>query len=153
MEELSIRHITDDADLDRAFKLREVVFIDEQGVSREAEFDGLDATSQHLLAMLGDRAVGTLRIRPLDDGLAKIERVVVLKSERGQRIGAALINAAIQLVQDLGIRVAKLHAQTHAEGFYARLGFSAYGDIFDEDGLPHIAMRNDLVGQSEEREC
>lgn len=145
MEELDIRRITNEEDLGRAFKLREIVFIHEQGVSQEAEFDGLDDQCQHLLAVIGDRAVGTLRLRQIDAHLVKIERVVVSKDVRGRHIGVNLMKSALRLARDLNIKSVKLHAQTHALGFYSRLGFIAHGDIFDEDGIPHVAMLNDLA--------
>jgi len=145
MEDVRIYRITGKDDLSQAFKLREAVFIDEQGISHELEFDGLDDQCEHLLAKIGERAVGTLRIRQIDDNVAKIERVVVLKSERGRHIGINLMKAALHQVRELGPRTAKIHAQTHAENFYARLGFAPYGDIFDEDGIPHIAMQNDVL--------
>ena len=143
-EGLCIRRIPGDGDLKQAFKLREVVFIDEQKVSLEAEFDGLDDQCDHLVASVGPRAVGTLRIRLISDHLAKIERVAVLRSERGRQVGAKLMKAALQHLDDLGIRTVKIHAQTHAQEFYGRLGFVAGGDIFDEDGIPHIAMNKSL---------
>lgn len=145
MEDLVIRHITIENDLCRAFKLREVVFMDEQGVSEAAEFDGLDDQCDHLLAMIGNRAVGTLRIRKTGHRQAKIERVAVAKRDRGRQIGARLMATALQLMPALGVRSVKLHAQTQAEHFYAKLGFVAEGDIFDEDGIPHIVMCSDLA--------
>ncbi len=144
MEDVQIYHITDEDDLRLAFKLREAVFINEQGISDELEFDGLDDQCEHLLAKIGDRAVGTLRIRQIDRNVAKIERVVVLKNERGRHIGIDLMKAALKQIRELGPRTVKIHAQTHAEMFYARLGFTAYGDIFDEDGIPHVAMQCDV---------
>lgn len=145
MKEVHIQRVIDDRDLDRAFQLRRLVFIDEQGVSEEAEFDGLDHQCQHLLALIGEHAIGTLRLRQIDDRVAKIERVVVLKQERGRQVGARMMVAALNLANELGLATAKIHAQTYAENFYARLGFVPYGEVFDEDGLPHIAMQKDLV--------
>ncbi len=145
MKEVCIRNVHSDDDLRQAFKLREIVFMDEQGISKDIEFDGLDGQCQHLMAWTADRAVGTLRIRRVNDQLAKIERVVVLKSERGRHIGIKLMEAALRQSRESGLRTVKLHAQTHAEAFYERLGFVAHGDIFDEDGIPHVAMLHDLA--------
>ena len=145
MQSLQINHISGEDDLDQAYQLRKTVFMDEQGVSEEEEFDGLDDQCEHLLARIGDRAVGTLRIRRIDGDIAKIERVVVLKNDRGRQVGAKLVKAALQRVRELGLRTVKLHAQTQATSFYAKLGFVAYGDIFDEDGIQHIAMKNNVT--------
>jgi predicted GNAT family N-acyltransferase len=142
---LSIHRIIHERDLKLAFELRKLVFMDEQGVSEAVEFDGLDDHCQHLLAMIEDKAVGTLRLRPIDRRLAKIERVVVSKQDRGRRIGAGLMTAALTLACEGGFETVSLHAQTQAQGFYVRLGFKAHGDIFDEDGIPHVAMVHQLA--------
>jgi len=145
MEQLIIQRITHPDDLAKAFRLREVVFIDEQGISREAEFDGLDDRCHHLLACINDHAVGTLRLRLINEDFAKIERVVVSKLDRGRQIGAKMITEALAMLADLGVSRVELHAQTQARPFYEKLGFAPRGDIFDEDGLPHILMHLDLV--------
>ena len=135
---------TSDDERQAAFAIREAVFIDEQGVDRLLEFDGLDDEAEHLLARIDGRPVGTLRLRWIDDAVAKIERVAVLKQMRGRAVGAALMETALERLRGRGVRSARLHAQTYALDFYAKLGFEAYGDVFDEDGLPHRAMRLDL---------
>ncbi|MEZ5932556.1 MAG: GNAT family N-acetyltransferase [Alphaproteobacteria bacterium] len=145
MGRVEVIHIADRAGRDAAFAIREAVFVDEQGVDLPLEFDGLDDQAEHLLATLDGAPVGTLRLRALDHGSAKIERVAVLKDARGQSVGAALLEAALQRLRNHGIAEARLHAQTHALDFYARLGFVAHGGIFDEDGIPHKAMTLDLT--------
>lgn len=127
-----------------AFAIREAVFVDEQKVPLLLEFDGLDDDAEHLLAMLDGRAAGTLRIRQIGGTIGKIERVAVLKTARGRSVGADLIRAALRRLRERGLREAKLHAQTHALDFYTKLGFAAYGEVFDEDDIPHRAMHIDL---------
>lgn len=144
MGKVDIISATEDRERKIAFAIRETVFVDEQRVELSLEFDGLDDDAEHLLAMRDDTPLGTLRLRALDDRTAKIERVAVLKEARGQAIGAALVKAALSRSQDRGFRQAKLHAQTYALDFYTKLGFAAYGEIFDEDGIPHRAMLRDL---------
>ena len=93
--------------------------------------------------------MGTLRLRWLDGGrTVKIERVAVLAAARGQRVGQALIGAALDLARAEGAGEARLHAQTTVQAFYARLGFSAFGPEFEEDGILHIAMRRALTGRA-----
>ena len=94
-----------------------------------------------LMRRVGQR----LRFRSVDRTDAKIERVAVLADARGHAVGAALVKAAIEHLRERGFRTAKLHAQTYALGFYAKLGFAAFGEVFDEDGIPHKAMRLDLA--------
>ena len=136
--------LTDDIALCQS--LRRTVFIEEQGVSAADEVDGKDATARHLLAMLGGQPVGTARL--LTSGTTgKIGRVCVLAGARGHGIGAALVRAAVAVFRaDPGIAVALLGAQTHAIGFYERLGFRATGPIYSDAGIPHRDMILPLRG-------
>ncbi|WP_437880896.1 GNAT family N-acetyltransferase [Pseudomonas sp. LRF_L74] len=123
----------DNADLRR---IRETVFIAEQAVPPELEWDSEDADSVHFLACEGDYAVGTARLAP--DG--QIGRVSVLKDWRGLKIGDALVQAAISEAEQRGQREQKLSAQVHASAFYERLGFSVQGGEYLEAGIPHVLM-------------
>jgi ElaA protein len=116
--------------------------MEEQGVAEVLEFDGRDDQACHLLALRNGAAVGTLRVRWLDEGrTAKIERVAVLPGARGSKVGRALLQEAPALAGSAGARTASLHAQTTALGFYGKFGFVAFGPEFVEDGIAHIAMR------------
>jgi ElaA protein len=131
--------------LEQALAIRLAVFVEEQGVSRALEIDGHDDAARHLLALCDGEPLGTLRLRWLEGGrAAKIERVAVLPRGRGGGVGHALMDAALALAERGGAKEARLHAQTVAQAFYDRLGFVAFGPIFDEDGIPHIAMRRPL---------
>lgn len=125
-------------DLATCLALRRVVFIEEQNVSEPDEVDGLDPSCLHLLAIDGETPVGTARIL-IENDLAKIGRVCVLPSRRGTGLGAALIRAALETSKGKAIQ-AKLGAQTHALGFYEKLGFNATGPIYDDAGIPHRDM-------------
>ncbi|MDH3660690.1 MAG: GNAT family N-acetyltransferase [Alphaproteobacteria bacterium] len=136
--------VTEEVEREAAFAVRKAVFVDEQEVSLALEFDGLDDRAEHLLAVLDGRAVGTLRLRRVDHAIVKIERVAVLREARGHAVGCALMTAALARLRKRGFGQVKLHAQTKALDFYAKLGFAAYGEVFDEDGIAHRAMRIDL---------
>lgn len=123
----------DNADLRR---IRNSVFIQEQGVSPEQEWDSDDASATHFLAFEGDFAIGTARL--LADGC--IGRVSVLKDWRGLHIGEKLLLAAVEEAERLGLTEQTLTAQVHAAGFYERLGFKIISDEFLEAGIPHIDM-------------
>ena len=124
--------------------LRRVVFIEEQGVSEADEVDGLDGEALHLLAFLGDNPVGTARLL-LKGPVGKIGRVCVLPEARGTGLGAALIRAALAVLRDQpGVREAYLGSQSHATGFYEKLGFAVEGDEFLDAGIPHRHMRHAL---------
>lgn len=132
-------------DLATCHAIRRVVFIEEQGVPEAEEIDDLDAGALHLLARLNGRPLGTARLlRQGDTG--KIGRVAVLRDARGTGLGAALMRAAIDQFRAMdGVARVKLGAQTHALGFYEKLGFTAYGPEFDDAGIPHRAMVLDLL--------
>ncbi|MFC3166559.1 GNAT family N-acetyltransferase [Paracoccus fontiphilus] len=131
-------------DLAACHALRRAVFIEEQGVSEFEEMDDQDDQAIHLLAWQDDRPVGSARILLMGD-TGKIGRVCVLASARGTGLGAALIRAALDVLRDQpGVTRAKLGAQTHALGFYEKLGFAAHGPVYDDAGIPHRDMTRDL---------
>lgn len=120
-----------------ASEIRRVVFLEEQRVPLEEEWDGRDPECRHFLALLDGRAVGTARLLPD----AHIGRVAVLAEARGTGVGAALMRASIETAHRLGHPAVELAAQTHALDFYARLGFEAYGPEFLDAGILHRNMR------------
>lgn len=136
--------ITRTEDLETCLKLRFAVFVDEQGVPADIERDAYDATALHLLAVQDGTPLGTARI--LRHGTTgKIGRVCVVKQARGTGLGAALIAAALDEMRlEGGFTRAALGAQLHAIPFYEKLGFTAYGDDFDDAGIPHRMMEKPL---------
>jgi predicted GNAT family N-acyltransferase len=121
--------------------VREAVFIVEQRVPRELEWDEWDARSDHALAVnTAGEAIGTARLLP--DG--RIGRMAVLAAHRGAGAGTALLRELLGLARQRGMTRITLHAQTHAAGFYGRFGFSAAGETFLEAGIPHVEMVLDL---------
>lgn len=139
-----IIQVKSEEDLQKAFSVREVVFVEEQQVPRELELDEYDhdPATIHLLALDDQgQAVGTARFRPYNkEGVCKVERVAVLSELRGAGIGRMLMEEIHRLAQSLGYHTAKLNAQLHARGFYERLGYVGQGEIFMEAGIEHIAM-------------
>ena len=124
-----------------AMRVREAVFVVEQGVPPEIELDEWDPQCDHALAFEpGGRAVGTGRLLP--DG--HIGRMAVLRDWRGRGIGGALLAALVERAAARGMRHLALNAQTHAVPFYARYGFVAFGTEFMEADIPHVAMTRDL---------
>ncbi|AJY51585.1 MULTISPECIES: GNAT family N-acetyltransferase [Halomonadaceae] len=119
-----------------ASEIRRQVFIDEQNVPQDEEWDGLDPACQHFLAMLDGQPVGTARLLPD----AHIGRVAVLATARGTGIGVLLMQAAIEAARHAGHLQVALSAQVHALAFYERLGFIAHGDEFLDAGIPHREM-------------
>ena len=116
--------------------IRRQVFMDEQGVPPELEWDGLDATATHARATsLADETIGTARL--LANG--QVGRMAVARQWRGIGIGTAMLQ---RLIAHAPVKERLfLNAQTRAESFYRRNGFEPEGDIFMEAGIPHIRMR------------
>jgi predicted GNAT family N-acyltransferase len=149
--QIVIREIQTAAGLGQALAIRCAVFVAEQGVTKAQEIDGRDGAARHLLAWLGDRPVETLRLRFLDGGrVAKIKRVAVLAAARRHGVGDALNRTAIELARTEGAMLARLHARTGVQDFYARLDFVVCGPEFEEDGIMHIAMRLALTAERRE---
>ena len=126
---------------EQASEIRRQVFIEEQAVPQQEEWDGRDDECLHVLARLDGQPVGTARLLP--DG--HIGRVAVLAAGRGRGIGLALMQAAIEAARQRGHAHAELAAQTHALAFYRRRGFKAYGAEFLDAGIAHRNMRLDLA--------
>lgn len=132
--------IAETDDLATCHALRRAVFVNEQGVPPDEEWDDRDAGAVHLLAR-GDEGqpLGTARLR-LDGFTGHIGRVCVLPVARGTGLGAALMHAALDALRARGAARAELGAQCHALGFYEKLGFVAEGPVYDDAGIPHRHM-------------
>lgn len=121
--------------------IRAVVFIDEQNVPQELEWDGTDDDCFHAIAFDSNQTpCGTGRVT----ATGKIGRMAVLKECRGLGIGKAIMRELLDIASTQNIGEVTLGAQTHAIGFYEELGFSAYGEIFDDAGMPHRSMRRKI---------
>lgn len=126
-----------------AARLREQVFLREQGFS--TEFDGIDAQAWHLTLLRQGRALAVGRLYPGDrPGLFVIGRVAVCQSCRGQGLGKKVVLALEEQARRLGGRTVQLSAQCHAQGFYEKLGYTAYGQIYLDEHCPHIHMEKTL---------
>ena len=123
-----------------AAALRMRVFVEEQGVSVNEEMDGRDAACVHFLAWQEEVPLGCARLRPLEAGRAKVERVAVLAEHRERGLGRRLMDAAEAEALRRGLCQLVLHAQEPVVGFYDRLGWRAVGGVFEEAGIPHREM-------------
>ncbi|MEO8627275.1 MAG: GNAT family N-acetyltransferase [Betaproteobacteria bacterium] len=134
----SVRRADWDLDVEKIRGVRETVFVLEQNVPVELEWDGIDVDCAHMLAESPDgSAIGTGRLLP--DG--HIGRMAVLQAWRGNGVGAKLLLELVALAAERGLREVVLNAQTHALGFYELYGFAAFGDEFLDAGIPHRSMR------------
>jgi YbgC/YbaW family acyl-CoA thioester hydrolase len=126
---------------EHAQRLRTEVFVEEQRIPKELEWDAADATAVHAVAYnrLG-RALATGRLLTHEPGTSKIGRMAVERTLRGGRLGRDVLLALMEAARARGDAEVLLHAQRSAEGFYERLGFSVIGEPFEEAGIPHVTM-------------
>lgn len=126
--------------------IRRQVFVEEQGVGSDEEWDEHDAAGAatlHFVAFEAGRAVGCARLRAHGEA-AKVERVAVLPALRRLGLGRALMEAAEHAAAERGQARLVLHAQVAVIPFYERLGWRAHGPEFDEAGIPHRRMEKDV---------
>lgn len=121
--------------------VRYAVFIEEQNIAEEDEWDDHDENALHLVASMDGNPIGTARLT--SDGT--VGRMAVLNSFRNQGTGSAMMKQIIKTAKKSRIKVLRLHAQRTAEGFYVKHGFIAEGEEFLEAGIPHIAMKLELM--------
>ncbi|SFR36031.1 GNAT family N-acetyltransferase [Litoreibacter janthinus] len=131
-------------DIATCLKIRRVVFIDGQNVPEDEEVDGEDPTCRHYLAHVDGVPAATARVKSLGDR-AKIQRVAVLDEYRGTGLGAELMRFVLDDLRE-EFEAAILGSQSHAIGFYEKLGFAAFGTEYDDAGIPHRDMTCNLVG-------
>jgi len=139
---MRIEKITTDEQLQQAFKIRREVFVDEQGVNADEEYDQYDNLGQvteHILAYYNDEPAGTGRLRVVGD-TGKLERICILKPYRSYGLGKAITAGLEDLAKQRGLHKVKLHGQVQAQPFYEKLGYAAASDIFYEADIPHVLM-------------
>lgn len=149
-----VRVAEDAADREACFAVRKEVFVAEQGVPEDVEYDAYDPGALHVLAVREDGVpLGTGRLlfgaaaagkTGGDLSVGSLGRLAVTREARGLGVGAALVRAIEDAARARGLAAVDLHAQTHALGFYERLGYVAYGPEFPDAGIPHRSMRRPL---------
>jgi predicted GNAT family N-acyltransferase len=137
MENIQVKKITNAEDLEKAFAIRRIVFVEEQHCPPELERENEDV-SIHFLATINGVPAGACRWRKTEAGY-KLERFAVLKAFRGKRIGQALVSAVLADLPE-GAPYVYLNAQLDAVSLYARFGFVAEGPQFEEAGIQHFRM-------------
>jgi predicted GNAT family N-acyltransferase len=150
----TVRIAEDLTDREACFAVRKEVFVVEQRVPQDIEYDEYDAVAVHVLAVREDGVpLGTGRLlfgeaaaskTGGDPSVGSLGRLAVAREARGLGVGVALVRAIEEAARARGLTALDLHAQTHALGFYERLGYKAYGPEYPEAGIPHRAMRRSL---------
>lgn len=136
---MDVRLVETEQEMKDAYEVRKHVFVEEQNVPVEEEIDEYENDSLHFVVYDKGVHIGAGRLRLLGD-YGKAERICVLKSYRQKGIGEVLMKKIEGIARDKGVHEVKLNAQTHAEPFYQKIGYTTYSDIFMDAGIPHVAM-------------
>ncbi len=139
---LTVEWIDTPKRLKESFDIRKKVFVDEQKVEEDEEFDEFEDSSRHFLALYDHVPCGTARWRYTTNGI-KLERFCVLPEFRSKKVGSALVQALLDDIANQPQSAGKLlylHAQLTAMPLYAKFGFEPIGEIFDEAGIAHTKM-------------
>lgn len=143
MESIHYRIVNKIEDLQKAFFVRGVVFVEGQNCTYMEDFDGLDFSAIHFLGTTGDEPVAAARIRLFKD-YVKIERVAVRKGYRGKGIGKDLFAFILNHIAKMGYRKMVLHAQAYLLKFYEDFGFVKQGELFLEANIEHYHMEKKI---------
>ena len=140
---ITVKEISNRKDLRKAQDIRYEVFVIGQKVPVEDEVDEFETTSTHYLAFLNNNPVGAARWRFTEKGV-KLERFAVLDAYRGRGVGSSMVIRILNDIKnhpDAKGKEIYLHSQLDAARLYRKFGFVKYGDIFNESGIMHYAMR------------
>lgn len=145
MDKITYKLVENDSELDGAFEVRRVVFVEEQDIDEDEEYDGLDYEALQIVVQNDDQIVGTARVRFLDNSEAKIERMAVLKPFRRRGIGSGMMSFLDNELKVRHIRHVVLHAQYIVIPFYEACGYSTRSSPFWEAGIKHIRMERQIT--------
>ncbi len=143
MDNLKIEIIYGLEGFEKAKEIRYRVFVQEQSVPQELEWDSFDKIAHHLILYLNNIPFGTARLFTKENR-SYIGRVAVLKEYRGKGYGRIIMKAIMEHAKNIGIKRIYLHSQTYIKDFYKKLGYKEIGDKFIEAGIPHVEMFIDL---------
>lgn len=127
--------------IEQAKQVREIVFVQEQGIDASLEYGDLDDMCTHVVGLLDSEPVTTARLRPVDSTVGKVERVATIQSARGHGYGKDIMIEVERVAKRQGLVELRLGAQLTALPFYEKLGYEAFGDEFLDANLPHRMMR------------
>ncbi|MBD7985083.1 GNAT family N-acetyltransferase [Sporosarcina sp. Sa2YVA2] len=141
---VEVRIARSENERDDAFNVRTKVFVEEQGVPLSLEIDEFDKSAQHFIVYEDTRPIGAGRIRETDKGIAKVERVCILKEFRGQHLGFLIMKELEKHAESAGMKKIKLNAQSYAIPFYEKLGYMVNSPEFMDADIPHRAMEKEI---------
>lgn len=133
------RIVSSQDDMQKAFAVRAIVFVEEQNCPYQIEVDGKDFSALHILGEIDGQPFAAARMRFLGE-YVKLERLAIRKSYRGLGYGKQLLRFMMDTAREAGFHKMKLHAQTQALDFYRKQGFQPKGEIFFEADIEHRLM-------------
>lgn len=140
----NVKIVTSERERQEAFFVRRKVFVEEQGVPLNLELDELDKTADHFVVYNEDKPIGAGRIREIEIGTGKVERVCVLPTYRGKHLGNLMMNALEKHAVSKGFHKIILNAQSYAIPFYEKLGYVIASTEFMDADIPHRRMEKNL---------
>jgi predicted GNAT family N-acyltransferase len=140
---LNVQVVSNKNEFEDALKVRREVFIVEQQVPEEEEIDQYEDECTHVVMYDDGKPVAAGRLRNYE-GVGKMERICVLASHRKHGLGKKVMDQLEGLAKEKGFKKVKLNAQTHAEGFYEKIGYQTISDIFMDAGIPHVTMIKEI---------
>ena len=140
---LHVEHVSTHKQIEDAFTVRKIVFVEEQQVPIDEEIDQYEETADHFVLYDNETPIGAGRFRS-SENKGKFERICVLSSYRGTGSGALLMNEIEKFAIKKGFKTLKLNAQVHALSFYEKLGYHITSDEFLDAGIPHKSMEKHI---------
>jgi len=141
----TVRFASTPEELDAGYALRKAVFEVEQGVPRPLDRDAFDFNADHVVVFDDAcQCVGTGRAVRLDTRTCQVGRMAVVKEGRRHGVGALVLEALERIAAMRGLREIVVHSQLPAEPFYSRHGYARAGEVFQDQGVPHVLMRKIL---------
>lgn len=141
---IDVKIARSDREREAAYDVRKQVFVEEQGVPLNLEMDEFDKTSDHFIVYDDERPIGAGRIREIENGIGKVERICVLKDFRGKHLGNLIMLELEKHAKSTGMKKLILNAQSYAVPFYEKLGYTVTSPEFMDADIPHRAMEKDI---------
>jgi predicted GNAT family N-acyltransferase len=131
--------VSEDKELDAAFNIRREVFIKEQGIPEDLEFDKFDTYAKHFVVYDAEEIIGTARLL-YGTSFVKIQRVAILSNQRKKGAGKYMMGYLLERLKDDKQKMILIDAQTRSEKFYQKFGFKRMGSEFKDCGIPHVKL-------------
>ena len=141
---INVKVVETEQEKELAFSIRKKVFVEEQGVPEHLELDEFDESAVHFIVEKDGQTIAAARLREMEPGIGKIERVSVLKEQRGNHLGILIMEYIETYAKEHHWQKLKLNAQVYAISFYEKLGYVITSPEFLDAHIPHRAMEKEI---------